>query len=138
MLSTTVNNCKQVPLLLKKAFSKLALSLTILLFGVAAVFSVTTPTALASEIETLHGLTVTEQVVTIFVTSTGCTQKEDFTVELDKSLPPSVTFSRVNPDYCKGAARPYPIKFSFQEIGLQEIGTKEFKVANTVDPIPEF
>ena len=120
-------------LLLKKAFSKLALSLTILLFAVAAVFSVTTPTALASEIETLHGLTVTERVVTIFVTSTGCTEKEDFTVESDKSQPPTVTFSRVNPDYCKGVVRPYPIKFS-----LQEIGAKKFKVANTVEPMVGF
>lgn len=144
MVSTTVNSPKQVALPLKKVFSKLALGLTTLLLAAAAIFSVTTTTTLADEIddyisryqpaiETLHGLQVDERTVTIVVTSTGCTKKQDFIVVSDKSQPPTVTFSRLIPDYCKAAPSPYPIKFS-----LEEIGAKEFKVANTVDPMPRW
>ena len=141
MLSTTVNNRKHADLPLKKAFSKLALGLATLLFAAATVFCVTAPTALAGEIddyisgyqpviETLHGLNVTENTVTILVTSTGCTKKEDFIVVSDKSQPTTATFIRLIPDFCKAASRPYPIKFS-----IEEVGAKEFKVANTFDPM---
>ena len=38
-------------------------------------------------IETLHGLVLTETTATIKVTSTGCTKKEDFQLRLQKSEP---------------------------------------------------
>ncbi|MGK7903806.1 MAG: hypothetical protein AB4352_20860 [Hormoscilla sp.] len=131
MLSTTVNSLKQAALPLKKALSKLALVGATLLFAAAAVLGVTAPTALAAEIETLHGLYVSESTVTIIVTSTGCTKKEDFIVVSDKSQPTTATFIRLVPDPCKAAPRPYRIQFSFEEVGA-----KDFKVANTFDPIP--
>jgi len=144
MLSTTVNSKLRPTLPLKKALSKLALVGATLLFAAAAVFCVTAPTALADEIddyisrykpviETLHGLQVTENEVTIVVTSSGCTKKQDFIVVSDKSQPTTATFIRLIPDFCKAAPRPYPIKFSFEEVGA-----KEFKVANTFDPSPRW
>ncbi|WP_163831088.1 hypothetical protein [Spartinivicinus ruber] len=80
-------------------------------------------------IETLHGLQVTEKAVTIVVTSTGCTQKDDFIVVLDKSMPPEATFIRLMPDYCRAASRNIPIQFS-----LKEVGAAEFTVGNRVKP----
>ena len=53
------------------------------------------------QIETLHGLEVTETKVVITVTSSGCTDRDDFIIELEKSLPPIATFIRVQPDFCK-------------------------------------
>ncbi|WP_202218755.1 hypothetical protein [Okeania sp. KiyG1] len=142
MLNTTLKSKFQAYLPLKKALSRVALGLATLLFTV--IFCVATPTASASEIddyisqyqpviETLHGLQVTEKTVTILVTSTGCTKKEDFIAVLDKYQPPTATFIRLIPDFCRAASRAIPITFS-----LQEVGATEFKVANTVDPSPSF
>ena len=142
MLSTTIDSKLQAALPLKKALSRLALGLATLLFTV--IFCVAAPTALASEIddyisqykpviETLHGLYVDDGTVTIVVTSSGCTRKEDFIVVSDKSQPPTATFIRLIPDFCKAVSRPYSIKFS-----LEEVGAKEFKVANTFDPSPRY
>ncbi len=133
MLNTPFNRFKPGALPLKKALSRLALGLATLLFAAVAVFCATAPTALAETIEPLHGIQITEKGVTIVVTSTGCTKKEDFTTILAKSQPPIVTFIRLKPDFCKAASRPYPIKFS-----LQEVGAKEFKVANLFVPSPSF
>ena len=142
MVSKTLKSKFQAHLPLKKALSRVGLGLATLLFTV--IFCVAAPTALASEIddyisqyqpviETLHGLQVTEKTVTIIVTSTGCTKKQDFIAVLDKFQPPTATFIRLIPDFCRAASTPYPIKFS-----LSEVGAKEFKVANTVDPSPRF
>ncbi|WP_424099792.1 hypothetical protein [Moorena producens] len=133
MLSTPFNRFKPAALPLKKALSRLALGLATLLFAAVAVFCVTAPTALAETIEPLHGIQVTQRYVTIFVTSTGCTQKEDFTTILEKSQPPSATFIRLKPDFCRAASRLVPIRFS-----LQEVGAKEFKVANLFVPGPNY
>ena len=89
--------------------------------------------ALAANIEPLHGVNLTEKYCTIVATSTGCTQKEDFVPILQKSQPPIVTFIRLKPDDCKAAARPYPIRFSFSEIGA-----KEFTVSNLFVPSPSY
>jgi|GEM_PF-2793072 len=131
MISTPFDVKLSVAFPLKKAFGKLVLGLAALLF-VAGLF-VTAPAAQAAEIETLHGVSLTEKDCTIVVTSTGCTRKEDFVALLKKSDPPIVTFVRLKPDFCKAAARPYPIKFSFEEIGA-----KKFDVANLFVPSPRY
>ena len=82
-------------------------------------------------VETLHGLAVTEKKVTITVTSNGCTDKSDFKIEVQESLPPIVTFIRVKPDNCRAISRSVDICFS-----LKEVGTTKFKVANSFAPGP--
>ncbi|NEP31784.1 MULTISPECIES: hypothetical protein [unclassified Moorena] len=133
MLKTTFNRFKPAALPLKKALSRLALGLGTLLFAAVAVFCVTAPTALAATIEPLHGIQVTENTVMIVVTSTGCTNKEDFTTILEKSQPPTATFIRLKPDPCKTASHAYRISFS-----PEEVGATEFKVANLFEPMPRF
>ena len=81
--------------------------------------------------ETLHGFVLTETTATITVTSTGCTDKKDFKVQLQKSSPPIATFIRVNPDLCEAAPHSVDIVFS-----LEEIGASCFKVGNLFEPGP--
>jgi len=131
MLNTPFNRFKPAALPLKKALSRLALGLATLFFAAVAVFCATAPTALAATIEPLHGIQVTEGYVTILVTSTGCTKKEDFISILEKSQPPIATFIRLEPDFCRAASRPVPIRFT-----LEEVGAKEFTVANLFEPAP--
>ncbi len=83
-------------------------------------------------VETLHGLAVNETEVVITVTSTGCTDKNDFKIEVVKTLPPVVTFIRVKPDPCKAAPQKVNLSFS-----LKEIGTADFKVDNLFAPGPK-
>ncbi|NEQ81681.1 MAG: hypothetical protein F6K26_15935 [Moorea sp. SIO2I5] len=52
---------------------------------------------------------------------------------MEKSQPPIATFIRLTPDFCRAASRAYPIEFS-----LEEVGAKEFKVANLFVPGPRF
>ncbi len=81
-------------------------------------------------VETLHGLEVTEtQVIT--VTSNGCTDRGDFKLEVQESLPPIVTFIRVQPDFCRAVSHSVDIAFS-----LKEVGAAEFKVGNPFEPGP--
>ncbi|HAC64724.1 MAG TPA: hypothetical protein DCF68_14610 [Cyanothece sp. UBA12306] len=109
-----------------------------LIVSLAIVFSVVFfchagSSTLAAEIEPLHAIQVTEKTVTIIVTSTGCTSKENFTSTLHKSEPPIVTFIRLKPDLCKAAPQPYPIRF-----GLEEVGAMNFQTTNVFSPGPRF
>lgn len=131
MLNPPFNATLQAYLPVKKVFARLVLGLATLL--VVAGFWVATPTAQAAEIETLHGISVTSRYCTIFVTSNGCTQKEDFVTLLQKSEPPVVTFVRLEPDLCKAAPRPTEIRFS-----LSEVGADTFAVANLLTPAPGY
>lgn len=83
--------------------------------------------------ETLHGLYIDKETVTVTVTSTGCTKKEDFTIMLRKSRPPIITFIRLKPDLCRAA--PHKINIQFP---LKEVGATEFALANLFKPGPEF
>ena len=86
----------------------------------------------AAELEQLHGVQFTENYMTIFVTSTGCTEKEDFVTALEKSTTPAgLMILRTKPDICRGASRVYPIKYSYNEIG-----GKNVKVLNHFVPAP--
>ncbi len=90
-----------------------------------------TPEKESHSVETLHGLTVTENKVIITVTSTGCTDESDFEIVVRESLPPLVSFVRIQADFCKMA--PHSVDLSFS---LKKIGTAEFKVENLFSPGP--
>jgi hypothetical protein len=128
MLSRTVNH--------KFKLSRWALSLASLLL--ASVFCTTALAGKGSSsyspvVETLHGLTITEKLVIVTVTSTGCTSKEDFIAVLQKSQPPIVTFIRLKPDLCRAASRKINISFS-----VKEVGADFFTVANPFKPGPKY
>ena len=91
------------------------------------------PDTFDAKIENLHGFQLTEKTATIVVTSTGCTEKQDFVVVLQQSQPAAATFIRLKPDFCRAAPSPYLIKFS-----LPEIGAQEFTVTNLITPAPGF
>lgn len=123
-------------IIVKHKFVKVIACLSTLLFSSVSIAVETVDNVItqsSASIETLHGLNVTERAVIILVTSTGCTEKEDFTVVLDKSAPPKATFIRLKPDFCRAVSRTVPIKFS-----LQEVGIREFLVTNTIKPGSEF
>lgn len=84
-----------------------------------------------AETETLHGVVVTETTVTVTVTSNGCTDAEDFRIEVQESQPPIATWIRVTPDPCRMVAHSVDLDFS-----LKLIGSADFKVANTFAPGP--
>jgi len=86
---------------------------------------------MAEQVETLHGLMLTDNQVIITVTSNGCTDKDDFKIELKESHPPIATFIRVQPDFCRAVAHSVDIAFS-----LKEVGAAEFKVDNPFEPGP--
>jgi hypothetical protein len=86
---------------------------------------------MAEQIETLHGLMLTENQVIITVTSNGCTDKGDFKIQLKESHPPIATFVRVQPDICKAAVHSVDLTFS-----LKEVGAAEFKIGNPFEPGP--
>ena len=86
---------------------------------------------MAEQVETLHGLKLTDTQVIITVTSNGCTDKDDFKIELKESHPAIATFIRVQPDFCRAAAHSVDIAFS-----LKEVGAAEFKVDNPFEPGP--
>jgi hypothetical protein len=86
---------------------------------------------MAEQVETLHGLMLTDNQVIITVTSKGCTDKDDFKIELKESHPPIATFIRVQPDFCRAVAHSVDIAFS-----LKEVGAAEVKVDNPFEPGP--
>lgn len=86
---------------------------------------------MAEQVETLHGLMLTDNQVIITVTSNGCTDKDDFKIALKESHPPIATFIRVQPDFCRAAPHSVDIAFS-----LKEVGAAEFTVDNPFEPGP--
>jgi hypothetical protein len=125
-------------IMLGKIVNKLELSRWVFSLASLLFASVFCATALAAEncncrydpaVETLHGLQVTREVAIVTVTSTGCTEKEDFIIILQGSQPPIVTFIRLRPDVCKVAPHNIDIPFS-----LKEVGATLFTVANPFKP----
>ncbi|MDJ0694520.1 hypothetical protein [Mastigocoleus sp. MO_188.B34] len=80
----------------------------------------------SKSVEVLHGLVVTETEVIITVTSTGCTDKSDFEVSVQESLPLLVTFKRIGIDPCRTAPLSVDLSFSRKEVGIYS----DFKVTN--------
>ncbi|MFK7824007.1 MAG: hypothetical protein AB8G05_07620 [Oligoflexales bacterium] len=78
----------------------------------------------------IFGVEMTKQGPVFQVYTGGCTEKEDFKVEvLRVKNPVLLRLLRLKPDYCK-AYHPYgiKIKFSFEELGLAPF--TYFKVVN--------
>ena len=86
---------------------------------------------MAEQIETLHGLVLTDTQVIITVTSNGCTDKNDFKIDLKESHPAILTFIRVQPDFCRVTPHRVDIAFS-----LKEVGAAAFTVENPFEPGP--
>ncbi len=84
-----------------------------------------------AEVETLHGVKITETAIIVTVTSNGCTEAGDFRVEVQETKPPIVTWLRTNPDPCKMIEHSVDLEFS-----LKLIGSAEFKVANPITSGP--
>lgn len=83
-----------------------------------AVYS--SPDAGMVELEPLLGAEVRADMLVIWVTSTGCTAKEDFAWFVEKAgNRVAVAFGRKKLDACKAASRPMEIAFSYAELGLQ-------------------
>ena len=118
-------------MIINKTINRLVVAVLTLIS--ASLFFTASASAAEAEIEHLHGLEVTQRCATIFVTSNGCTQKEDFIPVLQKTEPPVVTFIRLKPDYCKAASRLVPIRFS-----LEEVGAQTFNINNILTPGPNY
>jgi hypothetical protein len=86
---------------------------------------------MAEQVDTFHGLMLTDTQVIITVTSHGCTDKDDFNSALKASHSPIATCIRVRPDCCRAVARRVDIAFS-----LKEVGAAECNVDNPVEPGP--
>ena len=63
-------------------------------------------------------MTTQPEIFTIYVLSTGCTEKKDFKIETTKSKPQQLTVWRIKPDFCDAAPRIIAIEFKKEEIGL--------------------
>ncbi|EAT59265.1 hypothetical protein CferDRAFT_1272 [Chlorobium ferrooxidans DSM 13031] len=105
--------------------SQFALALFITIFSISSYAN--------SESEVLLGLNQTPKTIDIRVATGGCTQKEDFKIDVKKGLteksPYSITIYRIKNDYCK-AYLPEGVLLSFtkEELGIN--GLTEFIVTN--------
>lgn len=83
------------------------------------------------EMELLHGFHITPDEVVLYVTSSGCTRKEHFRLNIAESLPLQLTVRRVHVDNCRAFSREVEIRFSKSELGLT--GTQPLVVTNPFD-----
>jgi hypothetical protein len=86
-------------------------------------------------IETVLGYVIDRSVIVFQVYDGGCTQSEDFSVQVDRknSIKARVTLFRIKADYCK-AFFPYGrmMKFSYKEIGIKR--NESFVITNPINP----
>ena len=87
-------------------------------------------------LERLHGLRFDEKYLTIRVTSTGCTGKDDFDIRVTKVRAEKITLDleivRTTPDLCKTTTHVVELSFSWEELGLDPelLKAASVKVAN--------
>ncbi|NHZ38607.1 MULTISPECIES: hypothetical protein [Massilia] len=87
-------------------------------------------------LERLHGVRFDEKYLAIWVTSTGCTGKEDFEIRVGKGTTGKISFSmeilRITPDLCKTTTHVVELNFSWEELGLDpaQLKNASVKVAN--------
>lgn len=73
------------------------------------------------ELETLRGVTVENDGLTLKVASAGCTTKADFVFFVERDGHGStVAFARKKLDACKGVPFLVDFRFSYQELGLSK------------------
>ncbi|RSZ56811.1 hypothetical protein HF313_30220 [Massilia atriviolacea] len=87
-------------------------------------------------LERLHGLRFDEKTLTIWVTSTGCTGKDDFEIRLSKGTTGKITLGmeivRIAPDLCKTTTHVVELGFSWEELGIDAalLKSASVRVAN--------
>ncbi|NIA00289.1 hypothetical protein [Massilia sp. CCM 8734] len=87
-------------------------------------------------LERLHGLRFDEKYLTIWVTSTGCTDKKDFEIRFTKGTAGKITLAleilRIAPDLCKTTTHVVELSFSWEELGIavELLKSASVKVAN--------
>ena len=80
--------------------------------------------------EQIYGVEMTEKGPVFQVYSGGCTDKDDFDVEVLHTNPVLLRLLRLTPDYCK-AYYPYGIKINFN---FDELGLAPFSYFTVVNP----
>ena len=92
-----------------------------------ATILITSSGALAGGPEKLIGLSTdfSKETLTITVASSGCTEKEDFSIKNENG---TVTFIRKNRDDCKAMPHRIDIQFSLKELGIDK--HRPFNVSN--------
>ncbi|NHZ37224.1 hypothetical protein [Massilia rubra] len=87
-------------------------------------------------LERLHGLRFDEKSLIMWVTSTGCTGKDDFDIRVTKGTTGKITLGleivRTTPDLCKTTTHVVELSFSWEELGLDPelLKATSVKVAN--------
>lgn len=95
-----------------------------------------TTIAKKNALERLHGLRFDEKYLTIWVTSTGCTDKNDFEIRFTKGAAGNTTLAleivRIAPDLCKTTTHVVELSFSWEELGIavEILKSASVKVAN--------
>lgn len=86
----------------------------------------------ATTIEVLHGIRINDESIDIFVTSNGCTSKDNIRIEVDKGFtgmtPVSLTVVRSEPDTCKMMSHVAQLTFTKAELGIE--GRFDFTLTN--------
>ncbi|NHZ80554.1 hypothetical protein F2P44_14910 [Massilia sp. CCM 8695] len=93
-----------------------------------------TPIARKERLERLHGIRFERKNLVLWVTSSGCTGKDDFQIRLAKAkTAPTLEIVRIKPDLCKAVNHVVELSFSWEELGLdaEELMSAAVKVANT-------
>lgn len=71
-------------------------------------------------LEELMGVVIAQRGIVFQVFSNGCTDKEDFRVDVVESIPLEVRLIRVEPDPCRGfLPLGTRLRFSYKELGIQ-------------------
>jgi hypothetical protein len=93
-------------------------SFTKVLFIVIIASFFCTPMLKAAEPETLLGISFDydKQEVTITVSSSGCTQKQDFQFIVKGN---QLTINRTKPDFCKAMESPVSFTYTLKETGIE-------------------
>lgn len=89
------------------------------------------------KLELLRGLKINDDTLELFVTSNGCTTKDDFVIQVNTGFtdvsPVELAVIRVRPDNCKMQSNVFQIVFTRSELGVNALF--EATIANKVGDI---
>ncbi|MFB9245523.1 hypothetical protein [Massilia antarctica] len=100
-----------------------------------------TPIARKERLEPLHGICFERKNLIVWVTSSGCTNKDSFQISLVKGgagkMALSLEIVRIKPDLCKAVNHVVELSFSWEELSLdgEELMSATIKVANSFDSL---
>lgn len=76
-------------------------------------------------LEPLRGFKINDDTIELFVTSNGCTNKENFTIQVNKGFtgvsPIELTVIRTKPDTCKMLPSVVQVIFTKKELGINNL-----------------